>query len=172
MRKSTIFAITFFLLSLVVLFSFHAGSPVPGGNKFHLPEPREIDVNGVNFTISWGFLEDSNSSDNVTSDVLFNHEATKGERTFHQNDILLLAITVYDFNGYDVTYDDLELLNDGSYVDKSIKGIDGIFKNESVETHTGFVKNNHQRYYFNYIKDGRIVMIQCDKLSTIDEIVK
>lgn len=172
MQKKTIFAITFFLLSLILLVSFQIGNPVPGGNKFHLPEPRDVEVNGVNFTISWGFLEDENSSDATCDDRILNHDATKAQRTFHQNDILLLDIAVYDGNENPFTSDDLDKLNDGSYELRSINGIDGIFKNESVETHSGFVKNNHQRYHFTYIKNGKLVMIQCDKLNTIDEIVK
>ena len=107
MQKKTIFAITFFLLSLILLVSFQIGNPVPGGNKFHLPEPRDVEVNGVNFTISWGFLEDENSSDATYDDRILNHDATKAQRTFHQNDILLLDIAVYDGNGNPFTSDDL-----------------------------------------------------------------
>ena len=171
MEKKTIFAISFFLISLIVLFSFAHENPVPGGNKFHLPEPRDVDVNGVTFKISWGFLEDGNSSDIKQESKILNYTATKEERTFHQNDILLLSITVYDFNASQFTSDDLSKLNDGNYEFKTINNVDGIFKNESVETHAGFVKNNHLRYYFDYVKDNKLVMIKCDKLSMIDEIV-
>ena len=82
-------------------------------------------------------------------------------------DILLLDICVYDY-GENI---DINLLNDGTYQYKSINGVEGIFKNETATTSSGFVKNTHPRYYFNYVKDGKIVMIQCDKLNTIDEIV-
>ena len=171
MQKKTIFAISFCLSSLVVLVSFQLGNPVPGGNKFHLPEPRDIDINGINFTVSWGFLEDANSSDIMTDDAVLNHDAIKEERTFHQNDILLLNIKEYDFKEYEFTSEDLKDLNDGAYENKSINGVEGILKNESVETHAGFVKNNHLRYYFNYVKDNKLIMIQCDKMNTIEEIV-
>lgn len=101
-----------------------------------------------------------------------NHNSTKEERTFHQNDILLLDIQVFNFKGSNITFDDLNNLNDGSYGNTSINGIDGIFKTESVETYSGPVKNVHQRYYFNYVKDNKLIMIQCDNLRTINEIVK
>lgn len=172
MQKKTIFAISFFLISLVLLVSFQIGNPVPGGNKFHLPEPRDVEVNGVNFSVSWGFLEDENSSNDIREDIILNHNATKAKRTFHQNDILLLDIAVYDCNENPFTSHDLEKLNDGSYEIKSINGIEGIFKNESAETHLGFVKNTHQRYYFTYVKNDKLVMIQCDKLNMINEIVR
>ncbi|WP_298500274.1 hypothetical protein [uncultured Methanobrevibacter sp.] len=172
MRKNTIFAISFFLIGLVVLFSYHSGDPVPGGDKYRLPEPREIDINGIPFEISWGFLEDENSHGIKYGDVLLNHNATVAERTFHQNDIILLDIKVYDFKGSDVSYEDLNKLNDGSWQTKSINGVDGIFKMESVDTYSGFVKNTHPRYYFTYIKDNKLVMIQCDKLNTLNDIVE
>ena len=82
-----------------------------------------------------------------------------------------MDIIVYDFNGTNFTYNDLNDLNDGSYENKSINGVDGIFKTESVETYSGIVKNIHLRYYFNYIKDNKLVMIQCDKLNSVNEIV-
>lgn len=172
MKKKTIFAISFFLISLVILFAYHSGDPVPGGDKYRLPEPRDIEINGVTFTISWGFLEDATSSNIKTYDNVLNHNVTKEERTFHQNDIILLKIQVYDFNGAHITSDDLGSLNDGAYENKSINGIDGIFKTESVETYSGFVKNIHQRYYFNYIEDNHLVMIQCDKENMLNELVK
>lgn len=172
MQKKTIFAISFFLISLVVLFAYAHENPVPGGNKYHLPEPRDVDVNGVTFKISWGFLEDSNSSDASHDDTILNYSATVVERTFHQNDILLLSIKAYDFRGNDFTSDDLNRLNDGSFEDKTINGVEGIFKTEPVENYSGFVKNNHLRYYFDYVKDNKLVMIQCDKLDTLDKIVK
>ena len=172
MQKNTIFAISFFLFGLIALFSYHVADPVPGGNRFHLPEPREVDINGVPFTISWGFTEDEDSSGLKHEDTILNHDATMEEKTFHQNDILLLDIQVYDFKDDNITFKDLNKLNDGSYENKSINGVDGIFKTESVETHSGFVENNHLRYYFNYVKDDKLVMIQCDKLYTLNEIVK
>ena len=172
MQKNTIFAISFFLISLIVLFSYYSGDPVPGGDRFHLPEPRDVEINGIPFTISWGFIEDENSSNFRQVSEILNHNATKEERMFHQNDILLLGIQVFNFKGSNITFDDLSNLNDGSYENISVNGIDGIFKTESVETYSGFVKNNHQRYYFNYVKDNKLIMIQCDKLGTINEIVK
>ncbi len=172
MQKNTIFAISFFLISLIVLFSYYSENPVPGGDRFHLPEPREVDINGIPFTISWRFIEDENSSNFREVTKILNHYSTKEERTFHQNDILLLDIQVFNFKGSNITFDDLSNLNDGSYENISINGIDGIFKNESVKTYSGPVKNIHQRYYFNYVKDNKLIMIQCDDLRTINEIVK
>lgn len=167
MQKKTLFIIIFVLISFVVLFMYHDEDPVPSSSRYHLPEPRVIEINGVNFTVSWGFLEDANSSDVMYGDEILNHTVTKQKRTFHQNDILLLDIEVWDL-GEDI---DIGLLNDGTYHEKSIKGVKGIFKNESVTTSTGFVKNTHPRYYFDYVKDGKIVMIQCDKLDMIEEII-
>ena len=167
MDKKTVFVIVFFVISLAVLFMYHGGDPVPGSSKYHLPEPRNVEIIGVNFSVSWGFLEDENSSNISYYDEILNHKVLKEQRTFHQNDILLLDICVYDY-GEDI---DINLLNDGTYHDKSINGVKGIFRNETVTTFSGLVKNTHQRYYFNYAKDGKIVMIQCDKLNTIGEIV-
>lgn len=167
MDRKTVFVIVFFVISLAVLFMYCDGDPVPGSSKYHLPEPRVVEINGVNFSVSWGFLEDKNSSNMVSYDKILNHKVLKERRTFHQNDILLLDICVYDY-GENI---DINLLNDGTFQEKSINGIDGIFKNETVTTSSGLVKNTHQRYYFNYAKDGKIVMIQCDKLNTICEIV-
>lgn len=167
MQKKTLFIIIFVLISFAVLFMYHEGDPIPSSSRYHLPEPRVIEINGVNFTVSWGFLEDENSSDVLYGDVIMNHTVTKEKRTFHQNDILLLDIEVWDL-GETI---DISLLNDGTYREKSINGVDGIFKNESVTTSAGLVENSHQRYYFDYIKDGKIVMIQCDKLDTINDLV-
>ena len=167
MDRKTIFVIVFFVISLAVLFMYHGGDPVPGSSKYHLPEPRDVEINGVNFSVSWGFLEDKNSSNIASYDNILNHKVLKERRTFHQNDILLLDICVYDY-GENI---DINLLNDGTYQYKSINGVEGIFKNETATTSSGFVKNTHPRYYFNYVKDGKIVMIQCDKLNTIGEIV-
>lgn len=167
MDKKTVFVIVFFVISLAVLFMYHGGDPVPGSSKYHLPEPRNVEINGVNFSVSWGFSEDKNSSNVTSYDKILNHKVLKEQRTFHQNDILLLDICVYDY-GENI---DINLLNDGTFQDKSINGVDGIFKNETVTTSSGLVKNTHQRYYFNYAKDGKIVMIQCDKLNTIGEII-
>ena len=66
--------------------------------------------------------------------------------------------------------DDIDLndLNDGTYTNKSINGVDGIFKSSEVTTSTGFVKNSHPRYYFNYIEDNNLVMVQCDNLKTLE----
>lgn len=167
MQKKTIFIIIFVLISFIVLFMYHEEDPVPYTSRYHLPEPRVIEINGVNFTISWGFLEDANSSDAIYGDEILNHTVTMQKRTFHQNEILLLDIEVWDL-GEDI---DISLLNDGTYGVKSINGVNGIFKNESVTTSAGFVENTHPRYYFDYVMDGKIVMIQCDKLDTIEEIV-
>lgn len=167
MRKKTWFVIIFVLISFPVLFMYQHADPVPSADRFHLPEPRVIEINGVNFTVSWGFLEDENSSDVTYYGEVLNHSIIKQQRTFHQNDLLLLDISVYDV-GEDI---DINLFNDGTYHPKSINGVEGIFKNESVTVQSGFVKNTHQRYYFDYVKDGKIVMIQCDKLDTINQIV-
>lgn len=167
MQKKTWFVIIFVLISFPVLFMYEQADPVPSADRFHLPEPRVIDINGVNFTVSWGFLEDENSSDRTYSSVVSNHNITKQQRTFHQNDILLLDITVYDVG----EALDINLFNDGTYHPKSINGVDGIFKNESVTAKTGFVKNTHQRYFFDYAKGEKIVIIKCDKLDTLNQIV-
>ena len=66
---------------------------------------------------------------------------------------------------------DINLLNDGSFQEKTINGVQGIFKNESATESSGLVKNTHPRYYFDYVVDGKIVMVQCDKLNVINEIV-
>jgi hypothetical protein len=166
MNKKTIFAVSFFLIMLVVVFMYVHESPVPGGSRFHLPEPRDVEVGGINFTVSWGFIEDEEPLENEIANVS-NHQVLKSQRTFHQNDILLLSIAVCEFNE-NLSLDDL---NDGSWQYKSINGVDGIFKNESVTTSTGVIKNTHPRYYFDYMKNGKLVMIECDKLSIIEEIV-
>ena len=173
MQKRTIFVIIFFLLSCIVYYGYCISDPVfhEGGSKFSLPQPRDIEINGINFTVSWGFIEDENSSSLKYDDTILNRKATVEERTLHQNDFLLLDIQVYDFGNDSISFDDLNGLNDGSYEVKSINCVDGIFKNESVETSVGFVKNTHPRYYFDYVKDGKLVMIQCDKMYTIEEIV-
>ena len=54
MDKKTVFVIVFFVISLAVLFMYHGGDPVPGSSKYHLPEPRNVEINGVNFSVSWG----------------------------------------------------------------------------------------------------------------------
>lgn len=167
MSRKTLLLIIYVLISFCVLILYPLGDPVPGGTKYHLPEPRDVDINGITFKISWGFLEDENSTGACHAEKLLNRSVVKGERTFHQNDILLLDIIVYDF-GEDV---DISLFNDGTYVEKSINGVDGIFKNESTTTSSGFVKNTHPRYFFNYSKDGKVIMIQCDKLEMIGDIV-
>ena len=146
---------------------YNQGSPIPSSDRFHLPEPRTFDINGINFTVSWGFLEDENSSDITYSDEILNHTITKQQRTFHQNDILLLDIAVYDI-GEKI---DVDLLNDGTYQSKTINGVEGVFKNESVTSWAGPVKNTHQRYYFDYVKGEKVVMIKCDKLDVLNRIV-
>ena len=171
MKKSTVFVIIFFLFSFVVYMGYCSVDPVPYGGKRSLPQPRDIEINGINFTVSWGFLEDENSSGLKHACTILNRNATVEEWTLHQNDFLLLDIQVYDFGNDSISLDDLNGLNNESYESKSINGVDGIFKNESTETSLGFVKNTHPRYYFDYIKDGKLVMIQCDKMYTIEEIV-
>ena len=171
MQKKTIFVIAFFLISIFLLFSCIIGD-LPVGGKTHLPEPKSIDINGITFSIPWGFIEDKDSYDSIYKDTFLNHTVTKEERTFHQNDILLLDIKVYDFKDKNFTFDELNKLNDGSYDLKSINGIEGIFKTEPVEINSAVVKNNHQRYYFNYIKDNKLVMIQCDVINTLYDLVK
>ena len=171
MERKTIFVIVFFIISFFILFMYSIADPViHEGSKYTLPEPRDIDINGITFPISWGFTEDRNSSNQSYTEEILNSTVIKEERTFHQNDILLLDIEVYDFQG-NIDSDDLNLLNDGTYENKTINGIKGLLKNESVETYSGPVKSEHPRYYFNYLKDGKLVMIQCDKLNTIDKIV-
>ncbi|MDO5809960.1 MAG: hypothetical protein Q4Q37_02610, partial [Methanobrevibacter sp.] len=63
---------------------------------------------------------------------------------------------------------DLKDLNDGTFTKKSINDVEGIFKTSEVTTSTGIVENSHPRYYFNYIKDNNLVMVQCDSLKTIE----
>lgn len=154
-------------MSLVVLFMYYEASPTPSLDRFHLDEPRDININGIDFLVSWGFLEDENSSDQRYAAEILNHNAVKEQRTFHQNEILLLDITVYDLN----ENIDINLLNDGSFQEKTINGVHGILKNESATESSGLVKNTHTRYYFDYVKDGKIVMIQCDNLNMISEII-
>lgn len=64
---------------------------------------------------------------------------------------------------------DLNDLNDGTYENKSITGIECIFKTGEDTTSAGLVKNSHPRYYFNYFEDDKLVMVQCDNLRTIEE---
>lgn len=171
MQKKTIFVIAFFLISMFLLFSCIVGD-LPLGSKSHPPKPKDLDINGIAFSVPWGFIEDKDSYDSIYKDTFLNHSVTKEERTFHQNDILLLDIKVYDSKDKNFTFDELKRLNDSSYEIKSINGIEGIFKTEQVEINSGVVKNNHSRYYFNYIKDNRLVMIQCDVINTLNELVK
>ena len=172
MQKKTIFVISFFLISMFILFSAALSDPANWNSKHETPKPKDININGITFSIPKGFIEDKDSYSAIYEDIFLNHSVRKEERSFHQNDIFLLAINVYDFKDENVTFDDLNKLNDGFYEVKSINGIEGIFKTEDVEAHSGFVKNNHPRYYFNYIKDNKIVMIQCDVENVLNELVK
>ena len=87
MEKKTIFVIIFFIISIFIYAAYCIADPVPGASRFHLPEPRDVDINGITFKISWGFIEDKNSSSNRYVEKILNYDATKEERTFHQNDI-------------------------------------------------------------------------------------
>lgn len=169
MQKNMIIIIMFFLIGLVLVFSYIKADPTTYDGRFNPPKPRDIEINGITFSVRGGFLEDKDSYSAIYADTFLNHSVTKEERTFHQNDILLLYIKVYDFKDANFTLNDL---NNESYEIKSINGIEGFFKTEDIETHSGFVKNNHPRYYFNYVKDNKIVMIQCDVMNVLNELVK
>ena len=91
----------------------------------------------------------------------------KSQKSFKQNEILLLDIAVFKLDGGI----DLNDLNDGTYENKSINVVEGIFKSDEATTSAGLVKNSHPRYYFNYLKGDKLVMIQCDNLRTIEEMV-
>ncbi|WP_407422384.1 hypothetical protein [Methanobrevibacter sp.] len=169
MQKNTIIIMVLFLIGLVLVFSYIKADPNSYNGKYEPPNPRDIEINGITFSVPGGFMEDRDSYSAIYEDTFSNHSVTKEERTFHQNDILILYIKVYDLKDANFTLNDL---NDGSYEIKSINGIEGFFKTEEVETHSGFVKNNHPRYYFNYVKDNRIVMIQCDVMNVLNQLVK
>ena len=172
MQKKTIFIIVYFLIGMFLVFSYIMADPVPWNGTYHPPKPRDININGITFSVPGGFIEDGNSFDSIYNDTFLNYTVTKEERSFHQNDILLLDIKVYDFKGENFTLYDLNKLNGSSYEIKSINGVEGIFKTEQAESYSGVVKNNHPRYYFNYIKDNELVMIQCDVINVLNELVK
>jgi len=165
MDKRTIFAITFFLLSLIILFMAYEGAPEHyGGSKYQTPSPKNVEIGKINFTVTAGFFEDDNLQKIDLPDSISNHVVNKSQKSFRQNEILLLDIAVFKLD------DNINLndLNDGTFENKSINGVEGIFKSSEVTTSSGFVKNSHLRYYFNYIKDNNLVMVQCDNLRTIE----
>ena len=165
MDKRTVFAITFFLLSLIILVMAYEGAPEHyGGSKYQTPSPKNMEVGNINFTVTAGFFEDDNSQKINLPDSISSHVVNRHQKSFRQNEILLLDIAVFELD------DDIDLndLNDGTYTNKSINGVDGIFKSSEVTTSTGFVKNSHPRYYFNYIEDNNLVMVQCDNLKTLE----
>lgn len=164
MDKRTIFTIVFSSAMFILFFATFLNSPIPYGDRFHLADPREVEVGPVNFTVSWEFLEDDNRTESSQTTIA-NHQAVKYEKTFHQNDMLLLSISVYEFN------ESFELndFNDGSWQDKSINGINGIYKTTSVNY--GAWNKTFPRYHFDYVKDDKLISIECDKLDTIEEIV-
>ena len=138
-----------------------------GVSKFRTPAPKTLEIGGINFTFAVGYFEDNASQDINLPGKVSAHVVNKSQKSFKQNDILLLDIAVFKLDGKI----DLNNLNDGTYENKSINGVEGIFKSDEATTSAGLVKNSHQRYYFNYLKDDNLVMIQCDNLRTIEEMV-
>ena len=168
MDKKTAFAIGFFLLSLIILFMAYEGAPEKvAGPKFQTPAPKTLEIGGINFTFAVGYFEDNASQEINLPDKVSVHVLNKSQKSFKQNEILLLDIAVLKLDGKI----DLNDLNDGTYENKSINGVEGIFKSGEATTSAGWVKNSHPRYYFNYLKDDNLVMIQCDNLRTIEEMV-
>lgn len=165
MDKRTVFTIVFSTVMLILLFAAVLNSPVPFGSRFHLADPRDVEVGPINFTVSWGFLEDYNES-KVTRQTISNHDVLKYEKTFHQNDLLLLSISVFESDGRI----DLDDIDDGSWQKKSINGVDGLYKTEPVNY--GTWNKTFPRYCFSYMKEDMLVMIKCDKMSIIEEIVE
>ena len=166
--KKTVFSITFFLLSLVILFMACGDAPENiAGPKFQTPAPKTVEIGGLNFTFAAGYFEDNDSQEINLANNVVAHVVNKSQKSFKQNEILLLDIAVLKLDGKI----DLNDLNDGTYENKSINGVEGIFKSGEATTSAGWVKNSHPRYYFNYLKDDNLVMIQCDNLRTIEEMV-
>ena len=63
MDKRTVFAITFFLLSLIVLLMAYEGAPEHyGGSKYQTPAPKTVEVGKMNFTFPAGYFEEFLSS--------------------------------------------------------------------------------------------------------------
>ena len=165
MDKRTVFAVTFFLLSLIILVMAYEGAPEHyGGSKYQTPSPKNVRIGNINFTVTAGFFEDDNYQKIDLPDSVSGHVVDKHQKSFRQNDILLLDIAVFELDGSI----DLNDLDDGTFAKKSINGVEGLFKTSKVTTSTGLVKNSHPRYYFNYIKDNNLVMVQCDSLKTIE----
>ncbi len=165
MDKRTVFAVTFFLLSLIILVMAYEGAPEHyGGSKYQTPSPKNVKIGNINFTVTAGFFEDDNHQKIDLPDSVSGHVVDKHQKSFRQNDILLLDIAVFELDGHI----DLKDLNDGTFTKKSINDVEGIFKTSEVTTSTGIVENSHPRYYFNYIKDNNLVMVQCDSLKTIE----
>lgn len=168
MDKRGIFTITFFIISLVVLVMVYEGAPEGiGVSKFSTPDPKTVEIGGINFTIAVGYLSDDNLQQISIPDSVSSHVLKKSQQSFRQNEILLLDIAVLELDK-SISLDEV---NDGSYRVKSINGIEGLFKSEEVSTSAGFVKNSHSRYYFNYIEDNKLVMIQCDNLRSIENML-
>ena len=168
MDKKTAFAIGFFLLSLIILFMAYEGAPENvAGPKFQTPAPKTLEIGGINFTFAVGYFEDNASQEINLPDKVSVHVLNKSQKSFKQNEILLLDIAVFKLDGGI----DLNDLNDGTYENKSINGVAGIFKSDEATTSAGLVKNSHPRYYFNYLKGDKLVMIQCDNLRTIEEML-
>lgn len=169
MDKKTIFAITFFLLSLIVLFMAYEGAPEHyGGSRYQTPSPKTVEVGNINFTVPAGYFENDNPQKINLPDNISNKIINKYQKSFKQNEILLLDITVFELEDNI----DLNILNDGTFTHKTIYGIDGIFKSSEVTTSASFVKNTHLRYYFNYIDGDKLVMIQCDNLKTLENMIQ
>lgn len=165
MDKRTVFSVVFFIVMLIIAFAIVHNSPVPYGSKYHLAQPRDVDVGGLNFTVSWGFLEDDNETE-ISQSEISNHKVIKYEKTFHQNNLLLLSISVFESDDRI----DLDDINDGSWQQKSINGVDGLFKTEPVNY--GTWNKTFDRYCFSYMKEGRIIMLECDKMNIIAEIIE
>lgn len=168
MDKRTVFAITFFLLSLIILFMAYEGAPEHyGGSKYQTPAPKIMEVGKLNFTVPAGYFEEDNPEKINLSQSISKHVINSHQKSFKQNDLLLLDIAVFELDDNI----DLNALNDGTFANKSIHGVEGIFKSSKATTQTGFVENSHSRYYFNYIVDNKLVMIQCDNLKVIEGMI-
>lgn len=54
MQKNTIIIIILFLMGLVLVFSYIKVGPNSYNGKYTPPNPRDIDINGITFSIPWG----------------------------------------------------------------------------------------------------------------------
>lgn len=100
MDKRTVFAITFFLLSLIILVMAYEGAPEHyGGSKYQTPSPKNVEVGNINFTVTAGFFEDDNSQKINLPDSISSHVVNKHQKSFRQNEILLLDIAVFELDG-------------------------------------------------------------------------